>query len=319
MLYGVDEAAGFGDDATGGTGAAVSDSGMDAPAVEAALLRYGAYLGQLHAVTAGHEARFRAIQTGLDASSPLCDSTVDLRDRMDVIHKGLAFLDINPPPGFDDETARMEAALHASDSPFRTLIHGDSGPQNMMDLGERTLLLDFAFADYRHALLDVVSARLGFPHAFRCMRLPDRIVDGLEGAYREALVQAMPEAGDDAAYGRELCYAAAHWSVWRLTAMLRRLVELAERGESIEDAGGHMREEVAALLGQPATRIFDWYRRGVVTGLDATLALPGTGVHLAAMAQVMDAARGQIVARWPDTQVLPVYPVFRDAAADAVK
>lgn len=285
----------------------------DTQHAQSALTRYGSYLANLHQATIGHESRFCEIQASLGAQTPLSDSSNDLRTHLENLQAGLHVLKITSPAELEAEINTLESTLHSDTHPFRVLIHADAGAHNIMDRGESIILYDFAFATYSHALLDLVSARLGFPHAFKGMSSPMSIVETLESAYQETLSEHITEAGDDTSFQRELTYAVAHWTLGRTINVLGYLMAREQHGEAVDEQRGHMSEEVAQLLGQETTLTMAWFKRGILTCMDSLLAMPTAQTHLPAIYQVIQAIRTDLDKRWADINPLPLYPAFREA------
>jgi len=103
------------------------------------------------------------------------------------------------------------------------LLHADAGPHNVMVVDGSAYLVDFEFGAFGNALLDVVSARLGFPHSAKAAQLPAPTVGALEDAYRRAVAAAVPAAEGDE-FDRQLVDACAHWSLTRWVGLWGPLV-----------------------------------------------------------------------------------------------
>jgi hypothetical protein len=195
------------------------------------LAAIGRLLGEMHAATHNKAKEFTAIQKKLGTESPLSDSSVDFRERRDVFEDCLETLDISPAPGFFAAVERLEASLHSS-GPFYGFTHCDAGPHNFLVMGDKVQLIDFEFGTYLHGFLDMVSARLGFPHAFKSQAVPLEHVRKLESAYQQALSQSIPEAQDDRLFHGAVAQACAHWALSRWQGLWKRyMVELLDLGE----------------------------------------------------------------------------------------
>lgn len=187
-----------------------------------ALQAMGSTLGQLHSETRTHVDQFRETQSVLGVESPRSDSTVRLAHARPVIEHSLQALGVEPHHRFWDEVSALDDAIH-NPAPLHTLIHADAGPQNFLWNGDRTLLIDYEFATVGYCLLDVVSARLGFPHSSDAQLVPLNAVEALEDAYRDVAMSAFPEFEDDAAFLRHVIDACAHWALIRWAGLWQRL------------------------------------------------------------------------------------------------
>lgn len=183
-------------------------------AVEGRFAAWGVYFAQMQAATHGKEAEFLAIQRRLDAVSPLCDATIDVRGKVEHLEACLAALHVEPHSSFYDEVAAVESAIHDADgSPFRALCHCDAGPHNLLCMEDRVTMLDFEFAHFQNGLMDVVGARLSFPQAYRGRPAPPEMVRALETAYRAELAKSLPHTEDDRLFNTALVAACAHWAL----------------------------------------------------------------------------------------------------------
>jgi hypothetical protein len=174
----------------------------------------GRLLGRLHAGSRSLEREFSSIQNRLGTRSPLSDSTIDQRERRDVFLATLASMRIAPGRRFWDEIVTLET-LVLEDSPFRSLIHADAGPHNVLISGDCSRLIDFEFATYGNSLCDAVGARLGFPQTMSVGQVPATAVEMLEHAYRESLLTGVPQGEDDGLFRRHLTAACGHWALNR--------------------------------------------------------------------------------------------------------
>ncbi len=191
-------------------------SGRDSALVRDGLETVGRLLGRLHATSRSRHGHFTSIQARLGTRSPMSDSTIDQRERRVEFFSILASMEIGPGKGFWDEIVTMET-LVLEDSPFRSLIHADAGPHNVLISANGSRLIDFEFATYGNSLCDAVGARLGFPQTMGVGQVPTRSVERLEHAYRESLLAGIPEAEDDALFRRHMTAACGHWALNRWT------------------------------------------------------------------------------------------------------
>jgi hypothetical protein len=81
------------------------------------------------------------------------------------------------------DVMELDRTFHGS-CPLHTAIQAYAGPQNSLCQGHKALLFAYEVATNGHCLLDVVSARLGFPHSSDAQAVScDEVI---ERAYREA-------------------------------------------------------------------------------------------------------------------------------------
>ncbi len=152
--------------------------------------------------------------------------------------------------------------------PFLAFVHGDACPSNERLVGQHVVLLDFATAGLRHALLDGVCGRVPFPSCWCARRLPTHVPPLMEQAYRSELVRGCPAAEDDAAFAIQTVTATAYWLVetttialsstpfrdfqWGTSTIGQRLAHrVALFAELTHEAGSY--QDLAALL----TRLVD--------------------------------------------------------------
>ncbi len=171
----------------------------DADAAERCLAALGAVLRRLHDAGRGYAP----------PDPPRSDSTFDVRAARAELEAGAADVGLAMPAGFWGDVAELEDRIHGA-GPHRTLIHADAGPQNVLWDGTAARLVDFEFATSGHALLDVVSARLGFPHSDRAATVPPAAAALVEAAYRVEDDEALTDA-------------CAHWALVRWAALHGRL------------------------------------------------------------------------------------------------
>lgn len=195
------------------------DSEMEANRSLSAL---GATLGALHGLAHPRIGDFLERQAGVRAVSPRSDSSLDLRTEIGSLEHSFDFFGVSPPSGFRSALEELESAIHGP-GPFRTLLHGDAGPQNFMWMGATASVLDFEFVVPGYGLLDVVGARLGFPQSEHGHVVPAHASQTLEHTYRENLMDLIPQLRDDDVFARGLTDACAHWALSRWSFRWRQL------------------------------------------------------------------------------------------------
>lgn len=196
----------------------------DSTAASRSLEALGSSLGQMHASARDRTGGFIRLRSELGASAPKSDSTFDVRTFADELRDSFDFLHVSVPLSFWSDIDDLEVAIHTP-GPFHTLIHGDAGPQNFLWTGQTTRLIDYEFATIGHGLLDLASARLGFPHCDESYVVPHDQVDAVEQSYRQVMASASPEIEVEDVYRRALTDACAHWALTRWVRRWRRLFE----------------------------------------------------------------------------------------------
>ncbi len=165
------------------------------------------------------------------------------------------------PRGAEED---LHAVIRRVSEPGRFLafVHGDACPSNERLVDQRVVLLDFATAGLRHALLDGVCGRVPFPSCWCARRLPKHVPALMEQAYRSELVLGCPAAEDDAAFAIETVTATAYWLIettavalsstpfrdfqWGISTIGQRLAHrVALFAELADEAGSHQGLRVA--------------------------------------------------------------------------
>lgn len=280
--------------------------GSDGGAARAGLVGLGAALGRMQAAAAGREPDFRAIQTALDTRSPLSDSTVDVRARRERFEGCFDALGLSPAAGFWRELDAVETAIH-EDPAFRSFLHADAGPHNVLcpdPDGGRARLLDFEFGDYGQGLLDVVSARLGFPHTGQVWAVPAADAHALEAAYRGEVAGALPAVRDDAAFEAALVDACAHWSLTRWAGYWTGYFEerMAPRTRPVSET-----DDPAAAARHAR------HRARILTQHEGFLALADRTGRRPAIAASLRGFLGRLRVRWPELEAMPVYAALDES------
>lgn len=197
----------------------LADQPVDAAAILGAL---GSALGSLHAATRDYTGEFIKIRSEIGGEAPMSNSTRDVRTAAGALRECFDFFGITPPPRFWSEVDSVEREIHTP-GVFHTLIHADAGPQNFIWTGTKARLIDYEFATIGHGFLDLVSARLGFPHSEEAHTVPADIVHEVEQGYRRAVRSTIPEVDDETMFSRSLTDACAHWALSRCVTSWQRL------------------------------------------------------------------------------------------------
>jgi tRNA A-37 threonylcarbamoyl transferase component Bud32 len=270
-------------------------------AAEAQLLAYGRFFAQLHVATQGKEAQFRHMQQRLGAASPLSDATVVLANYKEPIQQLLDAIGLSEQADFWQEFAQLVAAITAEK--YRTFIHCDSGPQNMLVLADGVLLLDYEFGDYGHALLDVAGWRNGFQQSGKGQRLPPEMITAVEATYRAELIKAMPDLAQDALFYDAVVCANAHWTIGRLAHFWSAyLQKRLEQGVSYDDRW---------LTDPDKAKLFRRFQQqGMLTLIDSFIDTSHELDHLPAMREAVQKIQHLLQTMWPDVPQLPCFAAW---------
>jgi Ser/Thr protein kinase RdoA (MazF antagonist) len=180
---------------------------------------------------------------------------------------------------------------------FWTLAHCDAGPHNVLLPPDSAMLIDFEFGQYACCLMDMVSARMGFPHAYWGQRVPPHPLRLMEQAYRHELAKQIPQAAEEDHFELALVQACAHWALGRLSHFWKGFLrEYLEIGEALTE--GRDPERVKRMKQWQMT-----YIRAVIEATEEFDYLPATQ-------QLMRQLESALLRIWPDLALLPYYAVF---------
>ncbi len=257
----------------------------DAASAEQALLRLFARLGQMHANTIGQAATFdkllNAIQPKLLLRATAAEEQawlVEVRARLESV--------VTPEPGFWQEVEAMETNI-ATPGPFTAYIHGDPCPDNVFYTGETVRLIDFGRGRFDHVLLDALYPRMMFPSCWCANRLPDDVIMRVETAYRTELAQQCPQAQEDRLFSKAMVEGCAYWLIETLDWQLRNALP-TDKPWGIST-----------------------FRARILARLEAFVAVAEEFGHLPAMRGTASRLIELLMKRWPETEILPLYPAFR--------
>ena len=258
----------------------------DAAMVETGLLKYGACLGTLHAMTAGKAGMFGAMFSAkFPGQRPFADEIHELGARMKKVQLELDQLGVPTNSRLAGEIQLVTDAVSLP-GPFLVFIHSDPCPDNLFDLGDRYRLIDFEYSHFGHALLDIVHPRMLWPGCWCANRLPDEMIARLEDRYRAELIQGCPEAEENAVWESALVYMCGITLLNRLSWDLERALK-----EDPKQGLATIRQRLLSLL-EAFIKTSEAFRR--------LPSLCETASQLLSFLQV----------RWADTPPLPLYPAF---------
>jgi hypothetical protein len=188
-------------------------AGADSQHAEESLVSYLASLGKLHACTQGHYAQFQKIRASLGNYDPERDWYPRRYTQLSQqFYDMVRHAQVAAAPGVDSDLTTIVETLRAP-GPFFTYIHGDPTPSNCLLLKAGPRLIDFEYGAYGHALLDGVQARMCFPSGPFVNRIPERIAQRAEAAYRAELTRGCPAAADERLFAQAVAVACAYWAI----------------------------------------------------------------------------------------------------------
>jgi hypothetical protein len=161
------------------------------------LLAFACTMGALGAATACREADYTAIRTRYGAPDPAVGRARGLGPAWPATREQLAGLGLRLDGEAAAELAEVERAI-LEPGALLTLTNGDAAANNVLVGAGGGRLIDFEFADYRHALVSAVWIHIPGP-AWITVDHPRNAV--LEDAFRGALAAGVSEAEDDLLFG----------------------------------------------------------------------------------------------------------------------
>jgi hypothetical protein len=185
--------------------------GADASYAEELLIGWMETIGNMHALTVGHQDMFDRIRSAL-GPIPSDEIKNDKSRRMvDNFRRTCELVGVKLRRGCVKEIKDI-TAMTANPGALAVLSKGDNTPGDCVQVGSKLKLLDFEFGRFQHALLDATVLRMIYPTAWRGEYLtPGDVVVQAEGAYRKELMKGCPQAEDDVLFARAFVGAAAYW------------------------------------------------------------------------------------------------------------
>lgn len=201
-----------------GEGDSLADAllGSDTASAEAALVSLARTLGRMHAASIERAADYRRTRSALGA--PGGEAVIEARALATRFAGALRSAGLSLQGAAEDVEAVVDRV--ARPGPFLAFVHGDACPSNERLVAGQIVLLDFATAGLRHALLDGVCGRVPFPSCWCARRLPRHVPPLMEEGYRSELVLGCPAAEDDGRFAGEVVAATAYWLVESTTVAL---------------------------------------------------------------------------------------------------
>jgi hypothetical protein len=243
-------------------------------------------------------------QSRLKAASPQSDSTIDFSNQnmIEVFQNCLSVLEITPARGFWEAIENLEKSIHTP-GPFYNFIHADAGPHNFLYFDEGVQLLDYEFGAFNHGLLDVVSARLGFPHIADNQSVPFQAARQLEGAYQRELAQVLPQVTDRTFFEQELVNACAHWALSRWAGAW--IYYFKERFEIGDEIMTNKKMDISASQAH-------LNRSRVLTLYQSFIQFAQMTNHQLPIAETLQSFILILKQEWPELDVMPIYPALRE-------
>lgn len=258
-------------------------TGVDPTAAEEAVFGWARAVGAFHASSVGRRDQFAAIRKHL---GPITDDTPPQ-------NYGVAFAEMCKKVGVQvsaDAEAEVEglASISIDRGPFDALTPGDTCLDNNMRTPSGWKLLDFEFARFRNALLDVSYLRSLLPTCWGVGRIPMGLIQQAEALYRETLEPACPSAADSTLFDRSLVEACAFWVVDPFVKWLmpKALDEDWEWG-------------------------FVTVRQRIITRFDVFSDMTRELSHMTALGNASAELAERLKALWPEVAEVPYYPAFR--------
>ena len=147
----------------------------------------------------------------------------------------------------------------------------------------RIHLLDFEWADVRHALIDGVYPWIHYPSCWCVNQLPDHLPERLMETYRVALAEGIPQAGEDVHFGPGL-----------VAACVVGFIKKYGDGVLEKDR----KWGISTVRQRCLLRI-------------RILAKTAEQFGFPAIADVSDRLGDRLDALWSDVELMPIYPAFR--------
>jgi hypothetical protein len=249
--------------------------GNDAAVAENALVDLFKVVGRMHAVSVGKATHYHALRDAL-GPSPSSSSYFS-----QVVEDGTGLSSCLEAFGQEvhrqvEAEVRMCSQVALEPGPFAAFIHCDPCPDNCLLTPSGMKLLDFEFGQFGLALWDGSYARMHFPTCWCVNRIPLRIVERVEAAYRFELTKGCPEAGDDAQFGRAVVVGGAcallltlawampeileHDGQWGIATKRQRVLVRLEAFARASEHWGHL-PALGAAARQIESRLRDLWLR----------------------------------------------------------
>ncbi len=260
--------------------------GSDATAATSALREFAALHGRLHASTIGRQDEFQRLRASLGPPD-MEDGHYTYEWLAPTFYQTAEQLGITPERGVEDELAALKAAL-LNPGPFLTFIQEDSCPDNCLFIDFRLRLLDFEGGRFDHALKGGVYGKMLFPTCWYAYRIPERVEQDIEKAYRAELAKGCPAALNDALYYSAVAEACVYWMIqWYQMVPLPVILEKDRHIVAATDRQRYLQRS------------------------DIVMKTTEAAGHMQALGATIRAMTRKMHTLWPDVEEMPYYPAFR--------
>jgi hypothetical protein len=185
--------------------------GGDPDAARQALLTWATGYGRLAAATVGREPELAALYTIHDRGDRTWNDPGWLYKDLGELPAALDSVGVTPPPRLDEDLAVIAAV--ADPGHYPVFSPGDICPDNNLLTPRGLRVLDFESAGYHPVFLDAAYTRMPFATCWCVFRLPADVRTAVERAYRDEVVTAYPDLGDDSVWQPGVRLATAAWTV----------------------------------------------------------------------------------------------------------
>jgi hypothetical protein len=245
-------------------------------------------LARVHGHTIGRFDAYQEIRSGFGRYEPPSVSTPPAW--LITVNDELSNLGIVAGDSFLQSASELVETA-GSDAPFFGLVHGDPCPDNWLVTPSGLRLFDFEFSGYRQdgfglVTIDAVYPRMCFPTCWCTGATPAPLVERFESAYRTELATVCPAAADGQMFEEAMLLACG---AWFLSTLEWHLSKALQEDETWGRAG---------------------IRARVLTRAAALLAACDRFGRLPALEDVASRLQDVLRQRWPESDVLPLYPAF---------
>ncbi|MEM9954730.1 MAG: hypothetical protein AAF846_24190 [Chloroflexota bacterium] len=253
--------------------------GDDAQVARTALVAHARQMGDLHRITAHHEAKYLAVRQQFPETQRLVE-----KDQFDThfqwFRAMLARFGVDVPQNLDEELEDIAIRLHNPDA-IRAYTRGDVCPSNVAYQDNKTRFYDFEMGGYRNVFLSAVYFRLSHVSCLNGSVIPIDVQAEAEKAYFETMHTLMPDVGQ---YQSDYAGSAIALLIW----MMSRYLEKQDRPRHLMTR--HQR---------------------VWAGLDLYLNNPLFCEPYPAVTQSLKALRDVLDSQWSDDiKTMTIFPAF---------
>lgn len=230
--------------------------GNDAAAADTALIDMASVLGRMHGLSSSRRSDFERFRDDFGPRPEPQRPEATCAGLKSMLQRLGNHFSVNVRQEALADVDRL-TTLFRDDHPYWTYIHQDPCPDNWMLSDQGMRLIDFEYGAFGNSMLDGVYGRIHFPTCWCTNRIPEAVIGRMERAYRNELIEHLPEALDDVLYARtfvEACalhtvvtlrqYLTSKVRLWGIATMQQRVVlrtalfsELTQRHGHLESLG----------------------------------------------------------------------------------